>query len=261
MGVDDLALGAVESRMVRRSLAYAAVVACASSAALLPAIGGETRAVVELFTSQGCSSCPPADKVLGELAADPSLVAISLPIDYWDYLGWKDTLADPRHAARQRAYSKVRGDREVYTPQVVVNGALHVLGSDRSAIEQAISKSRENPTTLPLPVKASFADGHLSVSLPERSDVRAPAEIWVAGLAKAITVVIKRGENKGKTITYHNVARRWLKVDSWSGKAGTFTVPARDLEGDDINGAAIFVQTGTVEKPTAVLGATFASFR
>ena len=92
----------------------------------------EPRGVIELFTSQGCSSCPAADKLVGELALDPSLVSISLPIDYWDYLGWKDTLADPRNTARQKAYSKVRGDREVYTPQVVVNGSVHALGSDRA---------------------------------------------------------------------------------------------------------------------------------
>jgi hypothetical protein len=247
--------------MVRRSLACAAVVACASAATLLPAFGGDTRAVVELFTSQGCSSCPPADKLLGELAADPSLVSISLPIDYWDYLGWKDTLADPRHAARQRAYSKLRGDREVYTPQVVVNGVLHALGSDRAAIEKAIAKSRENPATLSLPVKTSFADSKLSVSLPERSDLKSPAEIWIVGLARAVTVVVKRGENKGKTITYHNVARRWLKLDSWNGNANTWTVAGKDLEGDDISGAAVFVETGPVEKPGGVLGASFAALK
>src|SRR5271167_2001384 len=101
----------------------------------------EPRAVVELFTSQGCSSCPPADKLLGEFAADPSLVAVSVPIDYWDYLGWKDTLASPGHTARQRAYAHVRGDRQVYTPQIVVNGSVHVLGSDRAAVDKAIAQT------------------------------------------------------------------------------------------------------------------------
>src|SRR5215475_9684275 len=130
--------------MVKLSLAYVAAIACASSAIVTPAASGDPRAVIELFTSQGCSSCPPADKLMGEFVADPSLVTISLPIDYWDYLGWKDTLADPRHTARQRAYSAVRGDREVYTPQVVVNGSMHAIGSNKGAIEKAIAKSREN---------------------------------------------------------------------------------------------------------------------
>ena len=106
-------------------------------------IAAEPRAVVELFTSQGCSSCPPADKLAGELARDPSIIVISMPVDYWDYLGWKDTLASPSYSARQRAYSSMRGDRDVYTPQVVVNGSAQVLGSDKSAIERAISQSRK----------------------------------------------------------------------------------------------------------------------
>ena len=113
------------------SVPFVAGLLIASSAL---ANAGEPRALLELFTSQGCSSCPAADKLLGELAADPSVVALSVPIDYWDYLGWKDTLASPGHSARQRAYAKVRGDREVYTPQIVVNGATHVLGSDPGAV-------------------------------------------------------------------------------------------------------------------------------
>src|SRR5437016_2785662 len=98
--------------MVRRCLPYAVV--AYSAAIAITAAHAQTRAAIELFTSQGCSSCPPADKLMGEFAADPALVPISLPIDYWDYLGWKDTLADPRNTARQKAYAKVRGDHEVY---------------------------------------------------------------------------------------------------------------------------------------------------
>ena len=107
--------------MVGRRVASAPLVAgllIATFATLQAAAqAGEPRAVLELFTSQGCSSCPPADKLLGELSADPSLVALSVPIDYWDYLGWKDTLASSVHSARQRAYAHQRGDRQVYTPQ------------------------------------------------------------------------------------------------------------------------------------------------
>jgi hypothetical protein len=246
--------------MLRTRLVDAALAVAVASVSL--SASAQTRAVLELFTSQGCSSCPPADKLLGELAADPSVVALSLPIDYWDYLGWKDTLADPRHTARQRAYSRVRGDHEVYTPQIVVNGSLHALGSDRDAVERAIAKSRENPTTLVLPVKVSTADGHLAVSVPEGNNLRLPAEIWVAGLARSVTVAIKRGENKGKTITYHNVARRWLKVDDWKGTAHTWTVSFADIDrGESVNSAAVLVQSGTVEKPNAILGAAIAQLR
>jgi hypothetical protein len=243
--------------MVSRSLAIAVV--CLSSAASLSIAEAEPRGVIELFTSQGCSSCPAADKLVGELARDPSLVSISLPIDYWDYLGWKDTLADPRNTARQKAYSKVRGDREVYTPQVVVNGSVHALGSDRGAIEQAIVKSRQNAGILSLPVTLSVADGRLTISVPGAGEPRNDAEVWICGVAKAVTVAIKRGENQGKTITYHNVARRWIKLDAWNGKEHTWTVPVRDFGGEGIDGAAVMVQNGTVEKPNAVLGAAFAS--
>src|SRR3974390_2805470 len=125
----------------------AAMIVCA--AAIPGASGaGAPRAVIELFTSQGCSSCPPADKLLGELSHDPSLVTLSLPVDYWDYLGWKDTLAIHGHSNRQRAYADVRGDREVYTPQVVVNGVAFALGSDRAAIEKAIAQTRQTATPL-----------------------------------------------------------------------------------------------------------------
>ena len=221
----------------------------------------DPRAVIELFTSQGCSSCPPADKLIGEFAADPSLVSISLPIDYWDYLGWKDTLADPHHTARQKGYSKVRGDREVYTPQVVVNGGLHALGSDRSAIERAIAQSRQNPETLAVPVRLTVGDGRLMVAVPDGTDLHALAEVWICALTKAVTVSIKRGENRGKTITYFNVARRWLKLDNWNGKAHSWTVPLRDFASDGIDRAAVMVQSGTVEKPNVMLGAALVAIR
>ena len=110
----------------------------------LPAAAAETRAVLELFTSQGCNSCPPADKLVGELSKDPTVIPLSLAIDYWDYLGWKDTLALSGHSNRQRAYARVRGDRDVFTPQMVVNGAAQARGSDKADIERAIGQSRKN---------------------------------------------------------------------------------------------------------------------
>ena len=245
--------------MIGRSLACLAVVACSSAATLTichAQTRTETRAVVELFTSQGCSSCPAADRLLGELANDPTLVSMSLPIDYWDYLGWKDTLAEPRNTARQRAYSKLRPDREVYTPQVVVNGSFHALGSDQAAIEKMIAKSRQNTSALALPVSVSVASGKLNASFT--GDGRS-AEVWVVGLAKAITVVINRGENKGKTITYYNVARSWHKLASPDGK--TWSIPLAEIDGEGVSRAAVLVQGGTIEKPGIMLGAAMATIR
>src|SRR5438128_802553 len=130
---------------------WGALGVCAIIAIIRPA-HADPRAVVELFTSQGCSSCPPADRILGELAKDPSVIAVSLPIDYWDYLGWKDTLADSRFSARQKAYSQMRGEREVYTPQVVVNGSAPVIGSDRASIEGAINATKKADAVMSVPV-------------------------------------------------------------------------------------------------------------
>ncbi len=140
---------------------------CAIVAVIRPA-QADPRAVVELFTSQGCSSCPPADKVIGDLANDPSVIALSMPIDYWDYLGWKDTLADSRFSARQRAYSRMRGDREVYTPQVVVNGSAHVIGSDRTGIENAIGKTDKGAGVMSVPVTMSLSGKQINVSVRDR---------------------------------------------------------------------------------------------
>jgi hypothetical protein len=244
--------------MVRDCLAYAIVVACTS--APFSQAGAEPRAVIELFTSQGCSSCPPADKLLAQFATDPSLIPISLPIDYWDYLGWKDTLADPRNSARQRAYSRARGDREVYTPQVVVNGSVHALGSDKDAIDGAIALSRKSALTLALPVAMTVADGRVLVSVGGGQEGHSLAEVWICGLLKAVTVAIGRGENRGKTITYHNVARHWVKLGNWSGKSETWNVPIQDFGDEGIDEAAVMVQGGTVDKPSAMYGAAVTAF-
>src|SRR3954465_12155022 len=142
---------------------------CAVIAIIRPA-HADPRAVVELFTSQGCSSCPPADKVLGELAKDPSVIALSMPINYWDYLGWKDTLADSRFSARQKAYSHMRGDRDVYTPQAIVNGSAHVIGSDRDSIEGAIEDTIKSDGVMSVPVTMTLSGKQLTVSVAAGKD-------------------------------------------------------------------------------------------
>ncbi len=213
------------------------------------------RAVLELFTSQGCSSCPPADKLLGELAKDPSVIALTLPIDIWDYLGWKDTLALPGHAARQRAYAKMRGDRQVYTPQVVVNGDVHVQGSDRAAIERAIAQTDHNAAIMSVPVLLSTGQGDLTVTVKAVPGEQARGEVWLCPLSMAVPVAIGHGENGGLTITYHNVVRSWRKLGDFSGADSTWRVPLSDIERTGVDGAAVMVQEGTRAKPGVVLGA------
>jgi hypothetical protein len=258
--------------MEHHHAAFSTVLAVAASMSTIVATAADaqTRGVIELFTSQGCSSCPPADEVLGELARDPSIVAMSLPIDYWDYLGWKDTLAKPRHSARQRGYAHQRGDREVYTPQVVVNGAVHVLGSDKAAIEDAMAQTRTAGAMLSLPIRLALSDGNLAVTVQpattegpstteDPSATEGPsAEVWLCALTKTVPVEIGRGENHGRTITYHNVVRHWLKLGDFSGADLTWSVPLSEIVADDSDEAVVLVQQGTREKPGPILGAALA---
>jgi len=246
--------------MLRRHLVSAAFVAV-----ILIASYGVSRAapkaVLELFTSQGCSSCPPADRLLGEFANDPSIIALSLPIDIWDYLGWKDTLALAGHSARQRAYAEQRGDRQVYTPQMVVNGSVHVLGSDRAAVERAITQTERNTAVMSLPVLVSAGGGDLTVTLKGTPDGKLGGEVWLCPLSTAVAVAIGRGENNGRTVTYHNVVRAWRKLGEFSGADSTWTIPLSQIEKDDVDGAAVLVQEGSREKPGVILGAAFSAFR
>jgi hypothetical protein len=223
-----------------------------------PSAQADPRAVIELFTSQGCSSCPAADKLLAELHNDSSLIPLSLPIDYWDYLGWKDTLAIPGHTARQKAYSQVRGDREIYTPQVVVNGVVQAIGSDRAGIENAVVQSRNNASSLSVPLQVSVTDERISVTIPARAE-GGGGEVWLCALSGAVSVGIGRGENRGRTITYTNVVRRWIRLGSWSGKSENFTVPIDSIKFDGVDSVAVILQSGSFEKPGAIMGASLTS--
>jgi hypothetical protein len=221
----------------------------------------EPRAVVELFTSQGCSSCPPADKIIGELAKDPSVIALSMPIDYWDYLGWKDTLADARFSARQKAYSQMRGDREVYTPQVVVNGSAHVVGSDRAGIEEAMGDTKKSDGVMSVPVVVTLAGKQINVSVAAASKGLAAmhGEVWICSVSKAVSIAIGRGENSGRQVTYHNVVRNLLKVGDWNGSSGSWMVPLENISREGVDAAVVYVQDGNRDKPGAMLGAAFTS--
>ena len=240
--------------MVRLRIVSSLALACCGMLSVQCA-QGEPRAVIELFTSQGCSSCPPADKLIAEYAHDPSVIALSLAVDYWDYLGWKDTLALSGHSNRQRAYARVRGDRQVYTPQVVIDGAVHALGSDKAAIERAIRQTREQSSPLLLPVTIEQAGDKLTVTVPASKDEKGQAEVWLCPITKSVPVSIGRGENSGQTITYTNVVRRWIKLGDWTGKAETFNVPVKDFQNGQIDSAAVVVQSGVASAPKLMLGA------
>jgi hypothetical protein len=234
---------------------------CAIIAIIRPA-HADPRAVVELFTSQGCSACPPADKILGELAKDPNVIALSMPIDYWDYLGWKDTLADSRFSARQKAYSHMRGDRDVYTPQVIVNGSAHVIGSDRDSIEGAIKDTGRTDGVMSVPVTMTLSGKQINVSVAaSKAPTATHGEVWICSVSKAVPISIGRGENRGREITYYNVVRNILKVGDWNGNSGSWTVPIENISRDGVDAAVVYVQDGNREKPGPMLGAAYTQLR
>jgi len=190
------------------------------------------NSVLELFTSQGCSSCPPADALLAELAEKPGIVALSYSVDYWNYLGWHDTLSSAANSDRQREYAKARGDGRVYTPQVVVDGILHVNGSDEKAIDQAMEDADKRLANIRVPV-SMHGDGDTLVinvgAAPDQSYTRA-ATIWLAIAKEKETVSVTRGENRGRTLSYHHPVRELSPVGMWKGEAMTLRLPLKDLK-------------------------------
>ncbi len=229
--------------------------------ATIASASADPRAVVELFTSQGCSSCPAADKLLAEIARDPNVVALTLAVDYWDYIGWKDTLAIAGHTNRQRAYAKVRGDRQVYTPQAVINGVAHALGSDRAVIERTIRRTRETAAPLALHVVMKIDGQKLTVAVPASRNENDAGEVWLCPMTKSVPVAIARGENHGRTVTYTNVVRRWIKLGDWHGKPATFDFAIKDLQRDDIDSVAVMVQNGVASAPKLIVGAAQLAIR
>ncbi len=212
----------------------------------------QTRGVIELFTSQGCSSCPPADKLLAELAHDPSLVALSWHIDYWDYLGWKDTFAKPAFTARQKAYSAVRGDRNIYTPQVIVNGVQQMVGSNRSKIDAAISSTRSSELTVPITFDSTGSSVRVSIGAAPVGGPRT-GMVYLLPVFRSREVNIRRGENASHAITYTNVVRSVSELTSWAGEAISLEVPSAEM--GDSDGYFVLLQSGSSASPGAVLGA------
>lgn len=189
--------------------------------ATLPALGGTARAavgpvLVELFTSQGCSSCPPADAILGELRLRPEVFAVTYNVDYWDYLGWHDTLAKPEYSQRQFDYGKSRGDMQVYTPQMVMNGHYHAVGSDQTAVSKLISECHDEG--LPVSPQLSLGDNEIRVRLPAFA-LGGEATLWLLAIAPQTSQAIEKGENAGKTISYYNVVRNMVPAALWKGEA------------------------------------------
>lgn len=227
---------------------HAFTAVCAAWVALAgPAVAQNqsTNAVlVELFTSQGCASCPAADAILAKLSADSRVIALSLHVDYWDYLGWKDKFADPKFTARQKEYAHHAREKMVYTPQMVVQGQDRVIGNKGAEVEAAIRLHLALMRDVGL-VLDRQGDKVLIRANPIAGG---PVRVQLVRFSPSESVEIKRGENAGKTITYHNVVRSWQLLEIWNGQA-PLTLEA------DVSGAAQVAVILQADGPADVLGA------
>jgi hypothetical protein len=238
-------------RIAGSVLAFASTILgfAASSFAQSPAT--QRPVVVELFTSQGCSSCPPADALLGELANQPNVIALAFHVDYWDSIGWSDRFAVPEAVKRQRQYVEVLGLSSAFTSQAVIEGRRSLVGSDRQGIQRAIA---EAPALIP--IELAVSSGELTVSLPAVSDHRVYDVNAVAYLPQA-TTQIGHGENAGRKLTEFNIVRQFRRLGTWDGKSTTFRVPLNSFP-SDANHVAVLVQQGG-QGP--IEGASIASLR
>ena len=227
-----------------------------SLGAIYPASAARVHSVIELFTSQGCSSCPKADRILGELAQTPDILAVSLPIDYWDYIGWRDTLASPTFTARQKAYAAVSGRDQVYTPQAVVDGVAAVVGGDLAAIRNAAKTSVETAGVMAASIDVTVQGAAIKVAI-DAAPAGAPREasVYLMALTRSQTVKVERGENAGAQLTYANVVRTILKIGEWHGEKTELSADAALAHVDGADSFAIVLQAGGREHPGPMLAA------
>jgi hypothetical protein len=226
-----------------------------SLALIFPAVAGELKlapkAVLELFTSQGCSSCPKADALIDEMSRNPDVVVLAYHVDYWDYIGWQDTFGSPENSQRQRDYAAAWDSSRIFTPQLVVNGKGGLVASKREKVNAALSGA-----TLPLTVELSQSGTDmLDVSVPAR-DGHAGAMIWLVTFIDRADVSIERGENEGKTLSYIQIVTGRQVLGMWDPKDGaSLTLPLSEVLTGKSNGAVVLVQEERNGLPGPILGA------
>ena len=247
----------MQSELNFLSAGYSALIALAPLVALAAApapASAEVKSVIELFTSQGCSSCPSADRLLGEYAARPDVLALSYNVDYWDYLGWKDTLASPDNTQRQRDYSAGRGDNgEVYTPQAVIDGRLDVVGNSSGAIDTALKTSANSLT---VPITLATSDDMVTVNIGAAPSGAPHATLWLVMYTRSVTVPVGRGENTGKTLTYTDVVRKLRPVAMWTGGAMSVNLARSEMTHSNADRCAVLLQTEVKDgHPGPIIGA------
>lgn len=231
-------------------------IAVALAFSLVPAARAEllrcdTVAVVELFTSQGCSSCPPADDVLADIGAREDVIALAYHVDYWDYIGWPDTFASASNSDYQRSYAKARGETRIYTPQMMINGTNDVVGSRRGAVNTALATA-----SLDVPIMLATEGDMLEVSIDGDASLR-EAAVWLVTYKSAEKVDIGRGENRGRELTYSHIVTSRQVIGMWSPQVGAnIRLPLHDVLGQTSDGAAIILQSDQDGLPGPILGAS-----
>lgn len=220
--------------------------ACGLWLAAAAAAEAEPVVVVELYTSQGCSSCPPADEFVAMLASDPRILPLALHVDYWDYIGWADKFAHPKFTDRQRAYARDIGSRTIYTPQLIIGGLDRIEGFAPEKTAARLRAHMSAATTVDLVV--SREGGRIVIRAEADLPLDAPVRVQLVRYKPNETVTIERGENAGKTITYHNIVTSWEGIGSWEGQEPL--VLSAPFAGDEPG--AVILQT---EGPAQILAA------
>lgn len=218
--------------------------------------------VVELFTSQGCSSCPPADEFFAELAAKPGIVALAYHVDYWDYLGWKDTLSSKKNTERQYAYMRSFGSRSVYTPQAVINGRTHVNGADRASVDNTLADMKKAGEGMSVDLKVTRdGDGFVIETGDAGAHAAAPtnAHVVIVYFQTPQTISIGKGENGGRKETYWNAVSEIQTAGMWHGKAQRYELPMSELTNK--GGCAVLLQAVSKDGlPGPILGAAIVRY-
>ncbi|MDX8479089.1 thioredoxin family protein [Mesorhizobium sp. VK24D] len=212
--------------------------------------------VVELFTSQGCSSCPPADEFFAELAAKENIVALAYHVNYWDYLGWQDTLSTKENTDRQYDYMRAFGSRSVYTPQAVINGRSHVNGASRKDVDGALARMDRAGEGMRVGIKVSRTSDRVVIDAGDAGNGPTDAHVVIVYFDPPHMVKIGQGENSGRSLTYWNAVSDIQTAGMWHGKAQRYELPMTEIAKK--GGCAVLLQSvGRDGMPGPILGAAF----
>jgi hypothetical protein len=239
----------VFSRLAMVALALPALSVAAA------ADGSRPDGVIELFTSQGCSSCPPADKLFEEFATKGNFVALAYHVDYWDYLGWRDTLSSNDNTDRQYAYMRSFGTRSVYTPQAVLNGRIHVNGAKRADIDDGIAELNNAGEGMSVDVKVRQSGDSLLIEAGSSPDRNRKAHVVLACFGPPLSIDMAKGENKGRTVTYWNAVTDMQTAGMWHGEAAKYELPIASKVVKNGGCAVLLQAVGKEGMPGPILGA------